>query len=109
MGKESGSGELNVGKVFKVLEWLVWGCLMVYCMKKIYDCYAAYALKRVSTSSHVENEIPFKYPAFTACVNMDREITGAKGNMTWWSNEQYKKYNAFPFEVIKTVNDGFCR
>ena len=64
--------------------------------------------KRVSTSSYVMNESPFEYPSFTVCINMDREITGAVGNMTWWSNEQYKKYTAFPFEPLRTVNDGFC-
>ena len=102
------NGKLSLEKVFKVLEWVIWLCLLLYCTKKIYDCYYTYSLGRISTSSYVINETPFEFPSFTACVNMDREITGAVGNMTWWSNEQYHRFNAFPFEILKTINDPFC-
>ena len=58
--------------------------------------------------SLMSKKSPVEYPSFTVCINMDREITGAVGNMTGWPNEQYKKYTAFPFEPLRTVNDGFC-
>ena len=94
--------------VFKLVKWAAWISLVSYCMLKVYHCYRIYALKRITTSSYVVTETPFEYPAFTVCLNMDREITGAVGNMTWWSKDKYRKYLKFPFEILRTVNDGFC-
>ena len=93
---------------FKFVKWAAWISLVSYCMLKVYHCYRIYALKRITTSSYVVTETPFEYPAFTVCLNMDREITGAVGNMTWWSKDKYRKYLKFPFEILRTVNDGFC-
>ena len=108
MAKRSGGVSFKIEQVFKLLGWIAWILLMTYCMLKVSDCYAKYALKRISTSSYVVHENPFKYPAFTACVSMDREITEAVGNMSWWSDEKYRNVMKFPFENLRTVNDGFC-
>ena len=108
MAEASKKVTFKIEFAFRVLYWVLWLMLLAYCVIKVSDCYIKYSLKRISTSSYVMNESPFEYPSFTVCINMDREITGAVGNMTWWSNEQYKRYTAFPFEPLRTVNDGFC-
>jgi len=94
--------------LFKIIKCAAWITLATYCLVKIYHCYESYALKRITTSRYVVMETPFEYPAFTVCLNMDREITGQVGNMTWWPQEKYQKYLSFPFEILKTINNGFC-
>ena len=94
--------------LFKIIKCAAWITLATYCLVKIYHCYESYALKRITTSKHVVMETPFEYPAFTVCLNMDREITGQVGNMTWWPKEKYQKYLKFPFEILQTINNGFC-
>ena len=106
---ESSTKFNNVESIFKISKIVAWVCLTGYCLKKVYDTKATYDLKRITTSQYSEIKNPFQYPAITACVNMDREITGPSGNMTWWSNDKYRNYTQLPFELIPTLDEGFCR
>ena len=108
MAKQSAGESFKVERAFKLIGWIAWALLTTFCMIKVSDCYAKYALKRISTSRYVVHENPFKYPAFTVCVTGGRQVTGAVRNMSWWSKEEYRQFKKFPFEILRTVNDGFC-
>ena len=96
----------NIFKLIKIVAWVSFTCV---CLKKVFDAKVAYDLKRITTSQYSEIESPFRYPAITACVSMDREITGPSGNMTWWSSDKYRNYTQLPFEFIPTLDESFCR